>query len=117
MSDYEEVGPIFRERAQICTDAGAAPSQSEPVERILSCKQTKRKMGMGISCNTARNAVSIHDLDILDNSMIVYRTGTGPPIRLLVEAVRHAREKEAAAMELQFRGDQGSSCMSNAYFT
>lgn len=74
-------------------------------------------MGMGISCNTARNAVSIHDLDILDNSMIVYRTGTGPPIRLLVEAVQHAREKEAAAMELQFRGDQGSSCMSNAYFT
>jgi len=55
--------------------------------------------------------------DIFDNSIIAYRTGTEQSIKLVLDTVRQAREKEAVAAELQLHSDQGFQYTSNAYFT
>ncbi|MEN6509198.1 MAG: IS3 family transposase [Smithella sp.] len=55
--------------------------------------------------------------DPFDNSIVAYKTGTEQSINLVLQTIRMAQEKEAAAAELQLHSDQGFQYTSNAYFT
>ena len=55
--------------------------------------------------------------DVFDNSIIAYRTGTEQSIKLVIDTVRQAIDKETVAAELQLHSDQGFQYTSNAYFT
>jgi transposase InsO family protein len=55
--------------------------------------------------------------DLYDNSIVAYRTGAEQNVRLVLETVKAARKKEAAAVELLLHSDQGFQYTSHAYFT
>lgn len=54
--------------------------------------------------------------DLFDNSIVAYKTGTEQTVNLVLNTIRLAMKKEAAAAELQLHSDQGFQYTSQAYF-
>lgn len=54
--------------------------------------------------------------DIYDNSIVAYKTGTEQNIRLVLDTVKEAMNKEEVTEELQLHSDQGFQYTSQAYF-
>jgi len=55
--------------------------------------------------------------DLYDNSIIAYKTGAEQTVNLVLNTIREAVKKEAAAAELQLHSDQGFQYTSQAYFS
>lgn len=57
-------------------------------------------------------------LDLYDNSIVAYKTGTEQSVNLVLDTIRQAirREKKKVAAELQLHSDQGAQYASQAYF-
>ena len=54
--------------------------------------------------------------DLFDNSIVAYKTGTEQTVNLVLNTIKLAVEKEAAAGELHLHSDQGFQYTSQAYF-
>lgn len=54
--------------------------------------------------------------DLFDNSIVAYKTGTEQTVNLVLNTIKLAVEKEAAAGELYLHSDQGFQYTSQAYF-
>ena len=54
--------------------------------------------------------------DLFDNSIVAYKTGTEQTVNLVLNTIRAAMRKKAAAVELQLHSDQGFQYTSQAYF-
>ena len=54
--------------------------------------------------------------DLFDNSIVAYKTGAEQTINLVLNTIKLAVEKEAAAGELRLHSDQGFQYTSRAYF-
>ena len=54
--------------------------------------------------------------DLFDNSIVAYKTGTEQSIKLVLDTIRYAKEKEAVTAELQLHSDQGFQYTSHGYF-
>ena len=54
--------------------------------------------------------------DLFDSSIVAYRTGTEQTVNLVLNTIKLAVEKEAAAGELHLHSDQGFQYTSQAYF-
>jgi len=54
--------------------------------------------------------------DLYDNSIVAHKTGTEQTVRLVLDTIRVAKEKEGVTAELQLHSDQGFQYTSSAYF-
>ena len=54
--------------------------------------------------------------DLFDLSIVAYKTSTRQSIKLVLETIRTAMEKEEVTAELQLHSDQGAQYASEAYF-
>ena len=54
--------------------------------------------------------------DLYDNSIVAFKTGSAQTISLVLDTIRAAKKKEAAAADLQLHSDQGFQYTSHAYF-
>ena len=54
--------------------------------------------------------------DLFDNSIIAYKTSTQQSIRLVLDTLKQAMEKEVVTAELQLHSDQGFQYTSAGYF-
>ena len=54
--------------------------------------------------------------DLYDNSIISYKMGAEQTVRLVLDTIRAAKEKEKVTAELQLHSDQGFQYTSQAYF-
>ena len=55
-------------------------------------------------------------IDLYDNSIVAYKTGTEQNINLVLSTIRAAKRKEKVTAELQLHSDQGFQYTSQAYF-
>lgn len=55
-------------------------------------------------------------IDLYDNSIVAYKTGTAQNVELVLSTVRAAKKKEKVTAELQLHSDQGFQYTSQAYF-
>ena len=55
-------------------------------------------------------------IDLYDNSIVAYKTGTEQNINLVLSTIRAAKRKEKVTTELQLHSDQGFQYTSQAYF-
>lgn len=55
--------------------------------------------------------------DLFDNSVVAYQTATQQNIRLVLDTITQAMEKEKVAADLHLHSDQGFQYTSQAYFT
>lgn len=53
--------------------------------------------------------------DLYDNSIVSYKVGTEQGVRLVLDTIRIAKEKEKVTAELQLHSDQGFQYTSKAY--
>jgi len=58
----------------------------------------------------------IRDLDLYDNSIVSYKTGTEQTVNLVLNTLKAAKEKVTAIAELQLHSDQGFQYTSHGYF-
>lgn len=55
-------------------------------------------------------------IDLYDNSIVAYKTGTEQTVNLVLDTIRLARKKEKVTAELQLHSDQGFQYTSTRYF-
>lgn len=54
--------------------------------------------------------------DLYDNSIVAYKMGAEQTVRLVLDTIKSAKQKEKATAELQLHSDQGFQYTSEAYF-
>ena len=88
------------------------------LNRNFVADRPNQKWVTGISyIHTAQGVLYLSMIrDLFDNSIVAYKTGTEQTVNLVLNTIKLAVEKEAAAGELHLHSDQGFQYTSQAYF-
>ena len=88
------------------------------LNRNFVADRPNQKWVTGISyIHTAQGVLYLSMIrDLFDSSIVAYKTGTEQTVNLVLNTIKLAVEKEAAAGELHLHSDQGFQYTSQAYF-
>ena len=116
MGKYGLLSEVRRKRWQGCGQS--IHRYANILNRDFNAQQPNKKWVTDISyIPTAQGFLYLSVIrDLFDNSIVAYKTSQKQTVNLVLDTVRAAVKKEAAAGELQLHSDQGFQYTSQAYF-